>query len=78
MLHSECVVCSRGLKSVIPAWRITAFKDYYDSFMHKQKKEKKNKTKSKNHPTPPFVSFNGLCVNAKQKEVTKRNKAETL
>jgi len=72
MLHLEHTFYSRWLKSVFPAWGITAFKDYYDSFMHTTKQTNNNNNNNKKpttakHPNPLFVSLNGLHVNAKQK-----------
>lgn len=71
MLYLKHALYSRWLKSVFLAWGITAFKDYYNYFMCKHKKSGK-KPQTTQILNPPFSSFNGLCVNAKQKEVTER------
>lgn len=72
MLHSVRAVCSRGLKSVIPAWRITAFKDYYDSFMHKQKKREE-----KQNPKAETTQIHRLCHSMGSAWTLNRRKSRT-
>lgn len=67
MLCWKQALYHRWLKSLFPAWGITAFKGYYNYFMCKQKE---NKNQTARILKPPFSSLSGLW------ESTNRGKSE--